>query len=106
MMFAMGAYTEHGERYSKRNARGVLYALLVVGVGLPTAAGVGMLLEPMDTVDLVIFVGVLVLWLITLTMVLIRFSKVSCPRCQTQSSRGKYLTKCPSCDLRMLQEEP
>lgn len=102
----MGAYTEHWDRYKKRNIKGTLYALLLFAVGLPAVALVGMWLEPFDTSDTAVFVGLLVLWLSALTILLVRFSKVVCPRCQTNYSRGKFLANCPQCGLRMLQEDP
>lgn len=102
----MGAYTEHWERHKKRSVRGVLYALLVIAVGVPSAAVVGMLLEPLDSIDTCVLIALLVGSLIAFTIILIRFSKVLCPRCQTEYSRGKFVTNCPKCGLRMLQENP
>jgi hypothetical protein len=74
-------------------------------VGLPSVGLAGMLLGPLDNVDTAILGGLLLAWLIALVKVVLHFSKVSCPRCGTRYSRGKYLSNCPSCGLRMLQED-
>ena len=102
----MGIYTEHWARYKKSGTRGLLQALLLIGVGIPGLALVGYGLSQVTKLAVPLQIALLGLWLVALTRLLLRQSKVPCPRCGETYSRGKYLSNCPKCGLRMLQEDP
>lgn len=102
----MGLYTEHWERHRKQTLRGTLHALVVVGVGIPTIALVGFLLQPLSHLRTALLVSVAAVWLVLLAGIVVRSSRVDCPRCATRYSRGRFLSNCPTCGLRMLQENP
>ncbi|MBK6471246.1 MAG: hypothetical protein IPF94_11085 [Betaproteobacteria bacterium] len=102
----MGTYTDHWARYKKNSTRELLKALLLIGVGLPGLALVGYGLSQVTEYAVPLQVALLVLWLVALTRLLLHQSKVPCPRCGETYSRGKYLSNCPKCGLRMLQEDP
>lgn len=102
----MGLYTEYWESYRKRTIRGTLYALAVLGFGVPAIAAFGYLLAPLDNSRTALLLTVIVVWLAGLVTLVLRHSRVVCPRCQTRYSRGKFAVNCPQCGLRMLQEEP
>lgn len=102
----MGLYRQHWESYRKQALRGTLYALAVLGVGVPTIAFVGFLLQPLNHLRTALFVSVAVVWLVLLVGIVVRSSRVVCPRCSTRYSRGKFLVNCPQCGLRMFQENP
>lgn len=102
----MGLYTDHWVRYRQRSNRSTLQAVITVGVGLPLIAATGYLLSPLTSLRTAAVLALAAAWLVALTTLLLRGSKVDCPRCQTRYSRGKYLVNCPKCGLRMLQEDP
>lgn len=102
----MGIYTEHWEKYKKSGTRGLLTALLFIGIGIPGLALVGYGLSQVTEYAVPLQIALLVLWLVVLTRLLLRQSKVPCPRCGETYSRGKYLSNCPKCGLRMLQQDP
>ena len=51
-------------------------------------------------------VGLLLVWLVGFTVMVLRFAKVSCPKCGARFSHGKWVTRCPECGLGIGQEEP
>ena len=102
----MGLYTDHWARYRQQSNRRTLQALLVVGVGLPATAACGYLLSPLTNVRTAVLVAIATAWLVTFTLLVLRGSRVDCPRCLTRYARGKLLFNCPRCGLRMLQEDP
>lgn len=102
----MGLYTDHWARYRQQSNRRTLQALLVFGVGLPGIALSGYLLSPLTNVRTALLVAMGAVWLTTFTLLVLRGSRVDCPRCMTRYARGKYLVNCPGCGLRMFQEDP
>jgi hypothetical protein len=103
----MGMYTEHWNNYKRNSVEGMLYLPLLFVLGLPFTALVAIGVERWSgRYPIVLHVGLLLVWLVVFTMLLVRYSRVSCPRCGTQYSRGKGLCDCPKCGLRMLQDEP
>ncbi len=103
----MGTYTEHWNNYKRNSVRGLLYLLLLFIVGLPATALVAIGIEQLtSSYPIYLHVGLLLVWLVMFTMLLVRYSRVICPRCDAQYSRGKGLCNCPKCGLRMLQDEP
>lgn len=102
----MGIYTDHWARYKKNSTRGLLKALLLIGVGLPCLALVGYGLSQVTQHAVPLQIALLVVWLVAVTRLLLRQSKVPCPGCGEVYTRGKYLCNCPKCGLRMLQEDP
>ncbi|GAB1343431.1 hypothetical protein MASR1M101_25580 [Gemmatimonas sp.] len=102
----MGTYTEHWDRHKRLAVRCTLQALALVGLGLPLVAAVGYLLSPLSELTMFLFALVMVAWLVGFIVLVVRGSRVDCPRCQAAYSRGKYLVNCPRCGLRMFQEEP
>lgn len=101
----MGQYTEYWSRYTKENARRTLQLLGVVAF-LPVIALGGYGLSQITTRAVPVVIGALAIWLVIVTVFAVRSSKVQCPRCSTAYSRGKFLSNCPQCGLRMLQEDP
>jgi hypothetical protein len=103
----MGIYTEHWNQYKKRNIRGVLYGMLMLVIALPATALISLGVEELTgEYPAYLHIGLLVIWLIVLTMLILRYSRIICPRCSTQYTHGKGLADCPKCGLRMLQEDP
>ena len=103
----MGMYTEHWNSYKRNSVRGVIYLLLLIAVGLPFTALVALGGKRLTgSYPIHLHIGLLALWIIAFTVLAIRYSRVSCPRCGTTYSRGKWLCNCPKCGLRMLQDEP
>lgn len=102
----MGLYTQHWERYRKQTLRGALCALAIVGVGVPAIALAGFLLRPLNHLRTALLVSLAAVWLVLLVSIVVRSSRVVCPRCSTRYSRGRFLVTCPKCGLRMLQENP
>lgn len=102
----MGTYTEHWARHKRLANRCTLQALALVGLGLPSVAALGYLLSPLTNVTTSVLLLAIAAWLAALTVLVVRGSRVECPRCQARYSRGKYLVNCPQCGLRMFQEKP
>lgn len=102
----MGLYTEHWIRYRKHTLRSTLHALLLFGLGVPAIAATGYLLSPLDDMRTAVLLTVIVAWLAAVTVLAVRGSRVDCPRCGTRYSRGRFIVNCPTCGLRMLQEDP
>jgi hypothetical protein len=101
----MGLYTDHWARHKARERKGTLMALAVVVVGLPGIAGFGAVLEPLGTLDVVVVLIAVSGWIAALVGTVMHYSRVHCPKCAGWYSRGKYLSNCPHCGLRMLQED-
>jgi len=102
----MGLYSDHWTTYKLNSTRGLLHALLLIGVVLPCLALVAYGLSQITEYAVPLQIALLLAWLVVLTRLLLRQSKVPCPRCGEIYSRGKYLSNCPKCGLRMLQEDP
>ena len=101
----MGQYTEHWANY-KRESNRRTRQLLGVLLCLPLIALLGFGLSQVTRGAIPVVVGLLLAWLLVLTRLALRASKVQCPHCPMVHSRGKYLSNCPQCGLRMLQEDP
>jgi len=103
----MGTYTAHWTEYKKNSLRGLCYLGLLIAVGLPATAlvayGVG---QWTGEYPFYLHLGLLVTWLVALIWLAVHYSRMTCPRCRTNYSRGKGLCNCPRCGLRMLQDEP
>lgn len=102
----MGLYTEHWAQCKQHANTSTLQALLMLALGLPAIAGAGYLLSPLTAAGTTVLVAIIVTWLVALTALVLRGSKVDCPRCSARYSRGKFLVNCPKCGLRMFQEDP
>lgn len=103
----MGIYTEHWSNYKRRSVRGIVHLLLLLAVGLPLTVLVAIGVERLTgSYPIYLHVGLLLLWLVFFTLLAVRYSRVSCPRCDATYSRGKGLCNCPKCGLRMLQDDP
>jgi hypothetical protein len=106
-MEAMGTYTEHWKQHRRRGLKGTLYALLWLIIGLPCTALVALGVERLTgDYPCYLHAGLIVLWLIAFTATILRYSKVTCPRCDTTFSQGKWVTRCPKCGLGIGQEDP
>lgn len=103
----MGRYTDHWRAYAKSQRRYLLLLALLFGIGLPATALLGFGLEWLaGEYPIWIHLGALVAWLVAFTHLALRSARVTCPRCGTGYSRGRSLCDCPSCGLRMLQDDP
>jgi hypothetical protein len=103
----MGTYTEHWQAHMRKTRKDTFVALLILVIGLPATAGIAWLVgRATGGYPVLVHVGLLVAWLVVLTRHLLRSSKVVCPRCATIYAQSKFQLQCPSCGLRILQEEP
>jgi hypothetical protein len=103
----MGQYTAHWQAYAKSQKRDLLSFALLFGLGLPATALLSFGLQRLTgEYPVWIHLSALLVWLLAFTRLVLRGVRVTCPRCATVYSRGKYLCDCPSCGLRMLQEDP
>ena len=103
----MGTYTEHWMKHKRRSIRGLLWVLLLFVVGLPFTALVAIGMERITgSYPAYLHLILLLFWLIVFTILVIRFSRVVCPRCNEHYSHGKWVLSCPKCGLRIGQEEP
>ena len=103
----MGIYSEHWESYKKESLRWLLRLALLLVVGLPATALVAMgISRATDSGPVYFQLFLLAIWLVVFIWAAVRSSRVSCPRCSTVYSRGKGLSNCPKCGLRMLQDGP
>ena len=103
----MGAYTAHWDAFRKNSLKGLCYLGLLLVLGLPGTALVAYGVNQLTgEYPFYLHLGLLSVWLVAFTWLAIRYSRVICPRCRTQYSRGKWLSNCPRCGLRMLQDEP
>jgi hypothetical protein len=102
----MGLYTDYWAQHKRHANKSTLQALATLGLGLPAVAGLGYLLSPLTDLGTALLLAAVMTWVIALTSLVLRGSKVVCPRCFTRYSRGKFLVNCPKCGLRMFQEDP
>jgi len=103
----MGTYTAHWKQHKRRSIQGLIYVLLWFVLGLPAIAAICLGVERRTgEYPGYLNAGLLVLWLVVFTVMVLRFSKVSCPKCSHRFSQGKWVTKCPECGLGIGQEEP
>ncbi len=101
----VGQYTQHWKDYQRASNRRTLQILGVVAC-LPGIALIGYWLSSRTPWALAMLGALLVAWLTFLVRLAIRSTKVCCPQCGAHYSRGKYVSNCPQCGLRMLQEDP
>lgn len=103
----MGTYTNYWNQYKRQSVRGVTHLLLLFAVGLPLTALVALGVQKLTgDYPFLLHISLLVVWLISFTVLAVRYSRVVCPRCSARYSRGKWLCDCPKCGLGMLQDEP
>ena len=103
----MGLYTDHWNRYKRDSIRGVVRLLVLIGVGLPATALIAVVVQRLSgSYPIWLHLPLLVIWLVAFTVLAVRHSRVVCPCCGTRYARGRGLCNCPSCDLRMLQDDP
>lgn len=103
----MGSYTEHWNQYKRQSVRGVVYLLLLFAVGLPLTAIAALGVQKLTgTYPFHFHISLLIVWLVSFTVLAVRYSRVVCPRCNAKYSRGRWLCDCPRCGLRMLQDDP
>jgi hypothetical protein len=103
----MGTYTEHWKEHKRKGVRGVIYTLLWLIVGLPVTALISLGVERLTgSYPGYLHFGLLLVWLVVFTNMVLRFSRVICPRCGTRYSQGKWVYGCPKCSLRIHQDEP
>lgn len=80
--------------------------ILAIVVCLPVLAVLGYLASGLGEWTTLVLIALLLVWVAVLIREVVKQSKVACPQCQGAYSRGKYLSNCPHCGLRMLQENP
>jgi hypothetical protein len=103
----MGIYSENWEKYKKESLRWLLRLALLIVLGLPATALVTIVVDRVTgNYPVYLQLTLLAIWLAALIVAAIRASRVICPRCNTVYSRGKWLSNCPQCGLRMLQDGP
>lgn len=103
----MGMYSEHWNDYRKESLKGLWTLGLLVALGLPGSARVAWGVSQFTgDYPFVLHAGLLIAWLVAFTLLAIRYSRVTCPRCRTTYSRGRWPSNCPRCGLRMLQDDP
>ena len=102
----MGTYTAHWQQHRRRSIRGTIYVLLWLVLGLAAIAGICIGVEHLTgEYPAYLNIGLLVVWLVVFTAMVLRFSKVTCPKCSHRFSHGKWVTKCPQCGLGIGQED-
>lgn len=103
----MGTYTEHWNNYLRASKKKAVLIVLFLVIGLPGTALIPHLISLVtghySDVLLIVLIG---LWLVIFTVAVIRSTKVPCPRCGTRYGQSKWQRSCPSCGLKILQEEP
>ena len=103
----MGTYTEYWNSYMRKSRKDALIAVLFLVVGLPATAVIAWLSGLATGKDPVpVQIGLILLWLVLFTARLLRGTKIVCPKCSTVYAHSKWQLQCPSCGLRILQEEP
>src|SRR6187402_1077772 len=103
----MGTYTEHWKEHKRNGVRGLVCTLLWFVVGLPVTALVSLGVERLTgTYPAYLHVVLILIWLVVFTAMVLRFSRVVCPRCNERYSHGKWVYSCPRCALRINQDEP
>lgn len=100
-----GRYAQHWHDYRAASSRRTLRLLGVVLL-LPLLALGGYALARVTEWAMPILMVLLAGWLACFTCLALAASRVTCPRCATVYTRGKFLCDCPACGLRMLQEDP
>ena len=102
----MGTYTEHWRQHRRRSIRGLVYVLLWLVLGLGAIALTCFAVQQRTgEYPAYLNAGLFGVWLVVFTRMSLRYSKVSCPRCQHRFSHGKWVTRCPGCGLGIGQEE-
>jgi MFS-type transporter involved in bile tolerance (Atg22 family) len=103
----MGIYTAQWAEQRKTAKKNIVKFLILFVVALPIAVLASYLAERFSLQPAIVFLlAPLLAWLIAFTVLVVKSSRMICPRCSTRYSRGKYLSNCPKCDLRMFQEDP
>lgn len=102
----MGKHTAYWQDYSKSQARRTLTTFLVI-IGWVAAAGLAAFANELLGV-LFPFVLVVVFLGLVVSCVLLGRSAydVTCPECGATYRRSKWGGQCPSCGLRLLQQDP
>ena len=103
----MGTYTAHWKEHRRRSIRGLRIVFAWFVLGLPATALVCFGVEQV-TGDYPAYlqIGLLLAWLVVFTMMVLRFGKVTCPKCNLQFVQGRGVSRCPGCGLLIGPEEP
>lgn len=103
----MGQYTEHWQAVARSQKRDLVAMALLFCVGLPATALLGFGIQWWTgEYPVWIHLGALLAWLVAFTRLALRSARVTCPRCATVYSRGRSVCNCPTCGLRLFQENP
>ena len=103
----MGTYTEHWEQHKQFQRKGLVRILLLLIGAFAVQGLTAYLLNVFDVYSLDwLHAVIMVVWLIIIIPAIIRYSRVTCPRCQNVFVQGKGVSACDKCGLRILQEEP
>ena len=102
----MGRYTDHWQGYARESRRRLVQFALLFGLGLPATGLIAWLSYRLSgEYQVVPHLTGLAVWLVAFTWLALRGSAVTCPRCAQKYQRGRWLSNCPKCNLRMLQED-
>lgn len=101
----MGPYTAHWQEHARRVRRGVFRILLLVVLGLPATVLLSFAVGTFtDEYPVWVQIPASLVWLVAFTVMAVRYSRVTCPRCARVYTQGKGLATCPQCGLTMLAE--
>lgn len=103
----MGRYTAHWQEHRRRSIRGLVYVLLWFVLALPAVAAISFGVERVTgEFPAGLLIGLLLAWLVGFTVMVLRFGKVTCPKCNARFTQGRGVTRCLACGLGIGQEEP
>lgn len=102
----MGKHTAYWQEYGKAQVRGTLRIFAAIAFWLFLAALLAFAHEAFGRIFPWLMGGAFLGLVVTLILLGKNAYKVVCPECGTAYARSKWDGACPSCGLKLLQQDP
>lgn len=102
----MGKHTEYWRQYQKAQVRGSLRIVVAIAAWILFIILVALVGESIGKVFPIAIAGAFVGLIVSVIVLSKDAYKVACPECGGSYKRSKWFGQCPSCGLKLLQEDP
>jgi Zn finger protein HypA/HybF involved in hydrogenase expression len=102
----MGKHTAYWRQYQKAQVRGSVRIVAAIAAWLLLVVLVALVQEALGMLFPVVMAGAFMGLIVSVIVLGKGAYKVDCPECGSSYKRSKWFGQCPSCGLRLLQEDP
>lgn len=102
----MGKHTAYWQQYQKAQVRGSVRIVLAIAAWLLFVILIVLAQEPIGKLFPIVMAGAFVGLIVSVIVMGKDAYKVACPECGSSYKRSKWFGQCPSCGLKLLQEDP